>query len=443
MQTHLISVLSILLLFLVGFLSSFVAHVLVLLEKTRVTVGGSFSITGHARNEDCIREHGMMRETPVCLVGNVAVSPLALENIERMAPNSIGCVLERFNLSDTGLINILPKLRVHKDCEIEYLNLSASEEAHVAEVLKQKNPFCVGRVKNMDLKEYAVGVITKMNLKDCEIETLILTASEEAHVAAVLKQENPFCVGRVKDMWLGDYAVGVITKMSLKDCEIERLDLTAYEKEHVAEVLAQEKPFCVGRVKNMFLWAYAASVITKMSLKDCEIESLSLTAYEKEHVAEVLAQEKPFCVGRVKTMELGYYAVGVITKMSLKDCEIKYLSLYANEEAHVAAVLAQEKPFCVGRVKDMRLWDYAVSVITKMTIHEDNTMESFVLRGNEDQLSRILKEGDNSIELGRIRTGGLRVPEKIKRKLRYTLVDGEGKEVLEEEEPSQRGNLLE
>ncbi|OIR55724.1 MAG: uncharacterized protein A8A55_3530, partial [Amphiamblys sp. WSBS2006] len=108
----------------------------VLLEKTRVTVGGSFSITGHARNEDCIREHGMARNRPVWLGRRWAVLGLALENIERMAPNSIGCVFEKLDLRDTGLINILPKLRVHKDCEIGMLWLSASEKEHVAEVLK-------------------------------------------------------------------------------------------------------------------------------------------------------------------------------------------------------------------------------------------------------------------------------------------------------------------
>ncbi|OIR56113.1 MAG: uncharacterized protein A8A55_3141, partial [Amphiamblys sp. WSBS2006] len=302
----------------------------VLLEKTRVTVGGSFSITEHIYNEDCIREHGMARNRPFCLERGWVVSPLALENIERMAPNSIGCYLKKLDLRNTGLISILPKLRVHKDCEIGMLWLSASEKEHVAEVLKQ---------------------------------------------------ENPFCVGRVKIMWLWDYAVGVITKMSLKDCEIESLDLVAPRKEHVAEVLAQEKPFCVGRVSKMYF---------------------------------------------------KNYAVGVITKMSLKDCEIERLVLGASEEAHVAAVLAQEKPFCVGRVKIMYLWVYAVSVITKMTIHEDNTMEDFVLNGYGGQLSRILEEGDNSIDLGRIRTGGLYVPEEVRRKLRYTLVDGEGKEVLEE-----------
>ncbi|OIR56354.1 MAG: uncharacterized protein A8A55_2901 [Amphiamblys sp. WSBS2006] len=224
--------------------------------------------------------------------------------------------------------------------------------------------------------------------------------------------------------------------MSPKDCEIEDLRLYASEEAHVAAVLAQEKPFCVGRVKDMWLEGYAASVITKISLKDCEIESLRLYAPRKEHVAAVLAQEKPFCVGRVNNMDLEDYAVGVITKMSLKDCEIESLGLYASEEAHVAEVLAQEKPFCVGRVKKMWLYKYAASVITKMTIHEDNTMERFVLDGDKKHFSRILKEKDNSIELGRIRTDGLRVPEKIKRKLRYTLVDGEGKEVLEERDKS-------
>ncbi|OIR55882.1 MAG: uncharacterized protein A8A55_3373, partial [Amphiamblys sp. WSBS2006] len=187
----------------------------VLLRKTRVTIGGSFSITGHTYNEDCIREHGMMGETPFCLERRWVVSPLALENIKRMAPNSIGCSLKKLDLYDTGLINILPKLRIHGDCEIEMLSLIASEEAHVAEVLAQENPFCVGRVKTMVLREYAVGVITKMSLKDSEFEDLRLTATRREHVAEVLAQEKPFCVGRVKEMFLWGYTASVITKMTI------------------------------------------------------------------------------------------------------------------------------------------------------------------------------------------------------------------------------------
>ncbi|OIR56276.1 MAG: uncharacterized protein A8A55_2978, partial [Amphiamblys sp. WSBS2006] len=476
------------------------------------------------------------RETPICLVRRYeSVSPLALENIERMAPSSIGCSLKKLDLSDTGLINILPKLRIHEDSEVEEFKLAASKEEYITEILEQEKTICVGRVETMELKEYAVSVITKMRLEDCgvgdlsliatrkehiteilkqekpfcvgrvtrvhfykyavgsitemsredcEVEYLSLNASKEEYITEILKQEKPFCVGRVKTMELGDYAVGVIAKMSLEDCGVEYLRLSASKEEHVAAVLKQEKPFCVGRVKKMWLLGYAVGVITKMSLEDCGVEHLVLAAYKKEEIASVLEQEKPFCVGRVKTMELGYYAVGAITRISLKDCEIEYLSLIASEEAHVAEVLKQENPFCVGRVKNMRFEEYAVgvitkmslkdceigrlvldatgrehvaevlkqekpfcvgrvkkmkltgyaaSVITKMTIHEDNTMAEFDLRGREDHLCRILKEGDNSINLGRIRTGGLRVPEEIKRKLRYTLVDGEGREVLEEE----------
>ncbi|OIR55979.1 MAG: uncharacterized protein A8A55_3276, partial [Amphiamblys sp. WSBS2006] len=332
----------------------------VFLRKTMVTVEEAFSITKHDYSEDCIREHGMARNSPFELNNYEVVSILAIENIERMAPNSIGCSLKKLDFSDTGLINILPKLRIHGDCNIEHLRLNASEEAHVAEVLAQEKPFCVGR--------------------------------------------------RVKDMYLEDYAVGVITKMSLKDCGIEYLSLHATRREHVAEVLAQKKPFCVGRVKDMHLREYAVGVLTKMSLKDCEFEILSLDTPRKEHVAAVLKQETPFCVGRVKHMFLEDYAVGVITKMTIhEDCEIGCLHLTASEEAHVAEVLAQEKPFCVGRVESMMLYEYAASVITKMTIHEDNTMEIFVLDGDKKHFSRILKEGDNSIDLGRIRTGGLRV----------------------------------
>ncbi|OIR56253.1 MAG: uncharacterized protein A8A55_3001 [Amphiamblys sp. WSBS2006] len=402
----------------------------VLLFRTRVTVGERFSITRHVDNEDCIREHGMARNSPVWLGRNEAVPSLVLENIERMPLNSVGCSLQKLNLRDTGLINILPKLRINGDCEVGMIWLYAPRKEHVAAVLAQKKPFCVGRVRKMDLEDYAVGIITKMILKDCEIERLRLDAGEEAHVAAVLKQEKPFCVGRVKNMVLQGYAASVITKMSPKDCEFESLILIAPKEEHFDAVLKQKKPFCDGGVKIMHLWDYAVGVITKMSLKDCEIETLGLYASEEAQVAEVLKQENPFCVGRVKNMRFEGYAVDVITKMSLKDCEFESLILIAPRKEHVAAVLKQENKIRVGRVKNMVLAGYTGNVITKMTFHKDNTMESFVLDAGRNQLSRILKKGDNSIDLGRIRLGGFHVPERrIGRKFRYTLVDGEGKEV--------------
>ncbi|OIR55808.1 MAG: uncharacterized protein A8A55_3446, partial [Amphiamblys sp. WSBS2006] len=74
----------------------------VLLEKTRVTAGGAFSITEHIYKEDCIREHGMAREAPFEFVRSWVLSPLALENIERMALSSIGCSLKKLILATPG-----------------------------------------------------------------------------------------------------------------------------------------------------------------------------------------------------------------------------------------------------------------------------------------------------------------------------------------------------
>ncbi|OIR55902.1 MAG: uncharacterized protein A8A55_3352, partial [Amphiamblys sp. WSBS2006] len=67
----------------------------ILLEETKVTIGERFSITKDVESENCIREYSMARRSPFCLErNNEAVSNLAPENIERMAPNSIGCSLE-------------------------------------------------------------------------------------------------------------------------------------------------------------------------------------------------------------------------------------------------------------------------------------------------------------------------------------------------------------
>ncbi|OIR57747.1 MAG: uncharacterized protein A8A55_1483 [Amphiamblys sp. WSBS2006] len=459
----------------------------VLLGKTKITVGENFSITEHIDNEDCIREHSMARNSPVWLGRNEAVSRLALENIERMPPSSIGCVLGRFSLYNTDLINIVPKLRIHEAHGVGFLWLYTERKEHVAGILKDDQMFCVGGTETIWLGGYAVGVITKTRIReDCEVEKLILYTKEKEHVAVVLGQEKPFCVGRVKKMFFRDYAVCVITKIRAhKDCEFESLWLAASKEDHVAAVLEQEEMFFVGRVGRMELQEHAVCAITKRSHKDCVVECLRLHANRKEYAAAVLGHDKPFCVGRVKILELYEYAVGSLPQLTIhEDCvverlelsakrnqyvaavlergkeisiervrniwlwdyavsilpqlkihgdgEVESLSLHASGKENVAAVLEHEREFCVGRVKNMSLRGYAVCVVTKMRIHEDNTMESFVLDGRRKHFSGILEEGDSSIELGRIRRRGFKVPREIRQKLRYTLVDGGGKEVGEE-----------
>ncbi|OIR57223.1 MAG: uncharacterized protein A8A55_2020 [Amphiamblys sp. WSBS2006] len=522
-----------------------------LLKKTKVTIGERFSITEHVYSEDCIREHSKARRSPFCLERYYRpVLGLTLENIERMAPNSIGCSLERVRLYNTGLINILPKLRINEDCEFESLVVIANKKEHVAIILSQEQTLCVGSVKKMALKNYAVSILSKLRIhKDSMVEKLRLNASEKEHIDPILSQGQLFCVGRVKNMSLKNYVVSVLPKTRIHEgYEVEWLWLNTSKEEHIAEILSQDQPFCIGRAKNMLVSGYAVSVLPKLLIhKDQEIEFLKLVASKEEHVSTILAQDQKFCVGRVKKMKFEEYAVFVFLKMketrenleslvlsingdelwrkmqgelkeentvicieevgkltlkghavnilpALKtkremdrfvldantedqisevlaekykgvsfegikgfglsgstmnllpkmrigeDCEIETYNLFAQEERQVSHVLGKEdRSIATGRVKNMELLWYAVCVIPKLRIHEDNIMESFVLDAGKRDFSRILEEGDSSIELGRIRTGGLgSVPEEIRRKLRYTLVGGVGNEILEErgEEPA-------
>ncbi|OIR55658.1 MAG: uncharacterized protein A8A55_3596, partial [Amphiamblys sp. WSBS2006] len=92
-------------------------------------------------------------------------------------------------------------------------------------------------------------------------------------------------------------------------------------------------------------------VVMKMRIhEDCEVGDLMLDATREERVAAVFEQEKAFCVGRVKSINLGLYAVSILFKLGIhEDCVVEILSLYARKE--VAAVLEQYQTLCVERVK--------------------------------------------------------------------------------------------
>ncbi|OIR56355.1 MAG: uncharacterized protein A8A55_2898, partial [Amphiamblys sp. WSBS2006] len=168
--------------------------------------------------------------SPFCLErNNEAVSNLAPENIERMAPKSIGCSLEEVKQYNTGLINILPKLRINENNEVKKLRLDATEKEHVSTILAQDQPFCIGRMKDMILEDYAVSILQKLRIHEAHrIEQLRLNAREKEHVDGILSQDQPFYVGRMEEMILGSYAVSLLPKLGIhEDNVVEKLSLYA------------------------------------------------------------------------------------------------------------------------------------------------------------------------------------------------------------------------
>ncbi|OIR57900.1 MAG: uncharacterized protein A8A55_1325 [Amphiamblys sp. WSBS2006] len=172
----------------------------------------------------------------------------------------------------------------------------------------------------------------------------------------------------------------------------------------------------------------------KLSIrKDCEVELVLLDADKREQVAAILDTKEMFCLGRVKKMYFKDYAVGVFSRISIRgDCEVDVLVLGADKREHVAAIL--DDTVCLGRVKCFFIFGDAVNILLKLERRERSTMEIFSVCLKEDSFAKILKTKDKSIELGRISQSGFSVPEPIKRKLRYTLVDKEGNEIEDEGE---------
>ncbi|OIR56263.1 MAG: uncharacterized protein A8A55_2991 [Amphiamblys sp. WSBS2006] len=427
-----------------------------LLSKTKMCVGTNVSIFRNIRknvsifrnirnDEDFLGVDEATRNKPFRLErdGETATA-LALENIRSIPPESISCTLFFLSLSKTFLINIFPKLRISEDRGLEKLVLDADKEEQVSAILAQEQPTHIRRVNEMVFKGYAVNALTKIiTNEDSEVKTLTLSADKKEQVAAILAQEETFCVGRVKEMIFHYYAVNVLVKIiTNEDTDVEHLVLYAVKEEQVTAILAQEKTFCVGgrRVKNMSLGSYAVNVLARIEIsEDGEVENLLVRAQEEEHVAAILAQEKTFCVGsgRVKNISLGSYAVNVLTRIEIsEDGEVESLTLKAYKKEHVAAILTREQTFCVGsgRVKNISLGSYAVNVLARIEISEDCLLEMFIMHANEEQSFKLLEAEDRSIEVGRIRIRGFKVPEEIKRKLRYTLVDGKGNEVEENQE---------
>eukprot|EP00914_Ancora_sagittata_P010991 GHVO01021476.1.p3 GENE.GHVO01021476.1~~GHVO01021476.1.p3 ORF type:complete len:107 (-),score=13.75 GHVO01021476.1:630-950(-) len=92
----------------------------------------------------------MARNSPFCLERSLGeVSNLTLENTSGMPPS--------IDLYDTDFINILSKLRINEDCEVERLWLDAKIDKQVAAALEH-----VGRVKRMWLYNYAVSILPKL-----------------------------------------------------------------------------------------------------------------------------------------------------------------------------------------------------------------------------------------------------------------------------------------
>ncbi|OIR55692.1 MAG: uncharacterized protein A8A55_3562, partial [Amphiamblys sp. WSBS2006] len=151
--------------------------------------------------------------------------------------------------------------------------MSGYDPEHTDEILKEENnSIWVGKVKKLDLHEYAVGILLKLKLhEENEMEELELDIDYPENVIEILKEENnSIWVGKVKKLYLSHYAVEILPKLRIYgENVVEESFLDAYDHKHVAEILKTENnSIWVGKVKTLELRACVIQILPKLGISE-------------------------------------------------------------------------------------------------------------------------------------------------------------------------------
>ncbi|OIR57379.1 MAG: uncharacterized protein A8A55_1859 [Amphiamblys sp. WSBS2006] len=377
-------------------------------------------------------------------------------------------------------VNILPKLAFHEDNEIKALFLFADQENHIRPIIARGGNIFLGKMEEIYLRGYAHNILSKLTFhKDNKMLFLNLKKTEKKmYIREILGVEDrSIFVGKVGMMFLSEYAINIFPKLRFHK-NTDRLFLSAEREEYIAPTLAREQKFCPGGIDIISLYNYAIFLLVKMDmtgrnhpgrlmlfsavvyrpgilreyennisigdLDQVDIDGYALVllgklrtgkeyrgrgcfgsdASKASHITKALGEaDKSIVIGEMSTARLKGYSVNILPKLFLG--ELGELVLVADEEYHVSHILeAGNGSIDIGGVKDLELHDYAVNVLPKLKIGGEKEMKRFVLRKKrEGSMTSILSMEDGSIEIGSIKRKWFDVPEEIKPKLKYILVD--------------------
>ncbi|OIR58942.1 MAG: uncharacterized protein A8A55_0279 [Amphiamblys sp. WSBS2006] len=309
-------------------------------------------------------------------------------------------------------MEILLKLKLHQENEMEELGLKANRFENITEILKEENnSIWVGKVKRLILKKHAIQILSKLRIHDeNEMEELVSDGYTSGYVTEIPKTENSsIWVGRVKRLKLEHHAVEILPKLRIhRENVMEELVLDAYNPQHIAEVLkAENSSIWVGRVKRLKIEHYAVGILAKLRFhEENVIEELGLDA-ETKHLTEILkAETSRIWVGKVKRLVLDGYAVGILPRLSFhKENEMKELGLWIRYPEHITEILkAENNSIWVGKIKNLSLRHHAVEILSKLRIHRENEMEVLSLWTRyPEHITEIIKTENNSIWVGKVK----------------------------------------
>ncbi|OIR57588.1 MAG: uncharacterized protein A8A55_1651 [Amphiamblys sp. WSBS2006] len=296
---------------------------------------------------------------------------------------------------------------------MEELVLDADCSVHITEILKTENcSIWIGKVKKIWLEGFAIQILPKLRFhRENEIYMFGLNIYNIHCITPVILgvENNSIWIGRVKSLELRDNTFGILPKLGIHgENEMDALSLYAGGVRETSWILRMKNnSFWVGKVKRVSLFNHAIQTLPKLWFHEENIlEELVLGAYSPEHIAEILkAENNSICIGNVRWLKLGEYAVGILPKLRKhRENMMVMLVLSANKTEHIAGILKTGNKnilTCIEKMKKLELCGYT-QILPKIRIHEENVMDEFVLDATEaGHITEILRIENNSIWIDR------------------------------------------
>ncbi|OIR56443.1 MAG: uncharacterized protein A8A55_2811, partial [Amphiamblys sp. WSBS2006] len=386
-----------------------------LISKTTVEIRDRISLVGHDDTlYRCIGRFDWRtkKRIGICFDGYTDEEMKRVyENIKTIPKNNIQINAEEMHAVGSGIC-VLLKLLGSADGYSPDLFLNSPNREHIEEILKKENnSVWVGRVKTLRLEGYAVGILTKLRVhKENEMKELRLWAENPGYTTGVLKEENnSVWVGKVEKLSLRYYAVKILPNLKIHgENEMKELRLYADKTEHLTEILKTENnSIWMGKVKNIYLRKYAVEILPKLKLhEENEMEVFRLDARYLGEIAETLKTERrSIWIGKVKRLELCWYAIGILPKLGIhEESEMEEFMVLTGKPGYTTRILKEENnSIWIGKVERLDLRGYAVEILPKLRIHGENVMDELYLDAdNLEHITGILEAENNSIWIGKV-----------------------------------------
>ncbi|OIR57754.1 MAG: uncharacterized protein A8A55_1478, partial [Amphiamblys sp. WSBS2006] len=310
-------------------------------------------------------------------------------------------------------VEILTKLRIPEENILEVLDLNTNEHQHLMEILKEENnSIWVGKVKNLSLGGHITEILPKLIIhKENEMETFVFDTGYSKHFAETPDIENnSIWVGKVGTLHLKGYAVDIFTKLRIPEENVlEELSLNTNEQQKPTEILKEENnSIWVGKMRKLELSGYAVEILPRLIIhEENEMEELDLRTGFLGQITEILRMKnKSLWVGKVKVLKLRDHTIKILPKLGFhKENQMKVLSLFTDKPSYIVSISREEnKSIWVGKVEKLELYDQTVEILPKLRIHKENVMEELFLSSRcYSFITEILKEEKNSIWVGKVK----------------------------------------